>query len=152
MKKVFLLGVIAYSACILLLQDWPLQTAATGSANFIFLGKMLIDVFFGGYAALKLFGSDFIPQDETDDEVTTIKLEEISVPDNWFYGLFSVNLLGNIGYHGYLTSIYSDERSVYFTIWFIVEAVALGLTFIFFKHAQRVALKNSRRPNLRNVA
>ncbi len=155
MKKMFFTGVIAYSIALFILQDLPLQTAATGAMNYAFLGKLVIDVFFAGYAAFKLFGKDWIPQDDDDDEITHIDASEVSIPDNWLYGLFGINLIANAGFHMWLTGQTTGGESVWFTAWFLGEVALLLLTFVFFKHAQAAYLRRlaaDRKNKVRNIS
>ncbi len=140
MKRMFLFGVMAYSVLIFLLNDLPFATQFTGTAALPFMLKCLVDIAFAGYAAYKMFGA----QIQWDDDEIGIHEDDIKVPDAWFYGLFGLNLLGNFGWHGFLFATETGPTALYNAVWWFVEAAAMALTFIFYKHAlqaQRRAMR-----------
>src|SRR5258708_36555563 len=106
MKRVFFMGVIIYSAAILLLNDWPTAVNLTGTTALPWMAKCLIDLSFGALGIFKMFGD----QIHFDEEEVGIHSDDVSVPDTWLYGLFGVNLLGNFGWHGYEFATQSGDR------------------------------------------
>lgn len=144
MKRVFLFGVIVYAALLLVLQHWPSAVNNTGIAAAPWMGLMLVDFVFAGLAALKMFPHLFDSEDD-EDEDAAIHPDDVSVPDAWFYGLVGIYLLGNFGWHAYEFAVLEGSASFYFSLWFIVEAAALFLTFVFFKHAQKRARSDARK-------
>jgi hypothetical protein len=145
MKRVFLIGVIIYAAASLILSHWPSMAANTGAQSAPWLAMMVVDIAFAGFSAFKLVGPAFF---EDEDDEDSIDPNDFSVPDSWFYGLFGLDLLANAGWHGYQAVMLQDLASVYHSVWFIVEVVALFLTFLFFKHAQKVARRLARAAKL----
>ncbi len=141
MKRVFMFGVIAYSALIFMLNDLPFATQFTGTAALPFMVKCLVDLAFAGFGAYKLFGKQIV----WDEDEVGIHEDDIKLPDAWLYGLFGLNLLGNFAWHGYLFSTETGPTALYNALWFFVEAVALVLTFIFYKHALQVQRREMRR-------
>lgn len=147
MRKAFLIGVIAYSACLLAMQDWPQMIANTGAQSAPFLGLMLVDALFALAALVKLVGPAFF---EGEEEEVTVHADDVNVPDNWFYGLFGIDLVGHLGWHGYEAIMTTGGDSFFASIFVMVEVVAGALTFILFKYAQRVALRKARSGNVTN--
>jgi hypothetical protein len=143
MKRVFLLGVIVYAALLLLLQHWPSAVNETGIAAAPWMGLMLVDGAFAVMALIKMFPHIFDSDDE--DEDATIHPDDVSVPDAWFYGLVGVYLLANFGWHAYEFATLTGATSFYFSLWFIAEAIAMFLTFTFFKHAQKRARSEAKK-------
>lgn len=123
MKRVFLVGVIVYSAISLLLVHWPAMAGATGAASAPWLAMMVIDMAFAAFAVFKLVGPAFF-SDDADDE-TSIHAEDVNVPDTWLYGLFGLNLFGNCAWHAYKSVMTTDFESVYNSVWFMAEIAAL---------------------------
>lgn len=141
MKRVFMSGVIAYSVLIFLLNDLPFATSFSGTAALPFMLKCLVDLAFAGFAAFKMFGS----QIHWDEDEIGVHEDDIKLPDAWLYGLFGLNLLGNFGWHGYLFAHETGPTALYNALWFFVEAAAMALTFIFYKHALQVQRREMRR-------
>lgn len=141
MKRVFFFGVIAYSAAIFLLNDLPAAVSFTGTMALPWMAKCLVDVMFAGAGFFSMFGS----QIEWDDDEEGIHAEDVKVPSTWLYGLFFVNLVANFGWHGYEFATLSGAASLYNAGWFFAEFVAMGLTFILFKHAQQIARREARK-------
>lgn len=141
MKRVFFFGVMAYSAMILLTMDWPLAAGATGTAAMPWMAKCLVDLAFIGLGGFKLFGA----QIHWDDEEEGIHPDDVSVPDVWLYGVFGLNLLGNFGWHGYEFATQTGTVAFYNSIWWFVEAAAMFLTFVLYKHAAATARREARR-------
>jgi hypothetical protein len=149
MKRVFLFGVIVYSAALLLLQDWPAMANTTGAASAPFLALMVVDAGFAITALFKMFSFGELGLDEDDDEVS-IHAEDVQVPDTWFYGVFGLTLLGHAGWHGYEAIMNTGAYSLYASVWFMAEIGALFLTYVFFRHASAVARREARKA--RNAA
>lgn len=143
MKRVFFLGVIAYSLAILLFNDWPAAINNTGTQALPWMAKCLIDVCFAGLGAFKLFGD----QIHFDEDEVGIHADDVSVPDVWLYGLFGLNLLGNFVWHGYEFATQTGFASTYNSFWFMGEFVAMLLTVVLYKHAAQVARRELRRAN-----
>jgi hypothetical protein len=142
MKRVFFFGVIAYSVVILLLNDMPAAVNLTGVAAAPWMAKCLVDLCFAGAAFFVMFGSQ-IDWDDEDEEA--IHADDVKVPSTWLYGLFGLNLLANFGWHAYEAAVLSGGASFYNLLWFFVEFVAMGLTFVFFSHARKIAKREQRR-------
>jgi hypothetical protein len=137
MKKLFLISVIGYSAVALILNHYPAMAATTGAYSAPWLACMIIDVLFALFAAFKLIGPAFFTGEEGDE--AAIRAEDVNVPDSWLYGLFAIDLLLNLGGHGYQAIMWVGLASAYAATWMLVEVVGLFLTVIFFKNAQRAA-------------
>ena len=142
-KHIFLIGVIVYSVASMVLQHWPAAVNYTGMAALPWMVLMVVDLGFAATAGIKLVGPALFASD--DEEENILDVEDLNVPDGWFYGLFGLNLLGNVGWHGYMFATETGAASFGFSIWFIVEVVAIALTFLFFKHAQKVARVKARK-------
>src|SRR5277367_1518401 len=100
MKRMFLFGVIVYSAASLILLHWPAMAMSSGiQASGPFLGLMVLDILFIGAAFIKMGFFAGIDDDETDEE--GIHTSDVDVPAYWLYGAFLLNLIGNAGWHGY---------------------------------------------------
>lgn len=143
-KSVLYLGIIAYSAMLLLFQDWPAMTMFIGTVSALFLGKMLIDVLFAGGAFVRLIGPALFSDDEGDDEVA-IHEEDLHFSDTALFGFFLVNVAANAAYHGYMSVMTTGGQSFYFSIWVMAEFVVLILTWVLFSHARKVQRVLARR-------
>jgi hypothetical protein len=143
-KSVLYIGIIAYSAAILFLQDWGDMVNTLGLVSAAFLGKMLIDIGFCGAGAIRLVGPAFFATDEDDDEVG-IHEEDLQFSDTALYGLFFVDVLANAGWHGYVTTMTNGAMSFAYSIWVIIEAFALFFTFILWRHAIKVQKRVARK-------
>lgn len=154
-KGVLYVGIIAYSGAMLLFFDWPAQTAATGTANFAWLAKVLVDVAFIGLGLIRLLGPALFAEDEADDEVA-IHEEDLHISDTALYGAFLLNVLGNAGFHAYMTSQVTGAESVFFTFVFVAEVLVLILTWVMWTHAikaqKRAAQRARAQSNPRRVA
>jgi hypothetical protein len=150
MKRIFLAGVIIYSGLLFLMNDLPFATTYQDTEALPFMLKCLVDFAFAGFAAFKMFGS----QIQWDDEEIGIHADDVKLPDSWFYGLFGLNLIGNVGWHGFLFAHLSGASSLYNAMWFFAEAGALAMTWIFYRHALDVVRREARRikPGVRTVA
>lgn len=135
-KSVLYLGIIGYSIALLIFQDWGSMSAAVGTVSALWLGKMLVDVGFAGLGGIRLAGPSLFAEDESDDEVA-IHPEDLAVSDTALFGFFMVNIVANAAFHGYETVMTTGAVSLYFSIWFMVEAVALFLTYVLFSHAKK---------------
>jgi len=140
MKKVFFVGVIVYSAAIILLMDLPTAVSFSGTKALPWMAKCLIDLLFIGAAFFTMFGSTI----EWDDDEIGIHPDDVKVPDMWLYGAFGLNLLCNFGWHGYEFATLSGAESLYNAVWFFAEFLAMFLTFVLFKHAGQVARRELR--------
>jgi len=138
MRNLFLLGVIVYSALQLILNHWPAAINAVGAASFPWMGLMVVDGAFAAVALFRLLGPAFF---EAEDEETKELASDITVPDSWFYGIFGLDLLANFGWHAYKFAFTTGTDSFGYSLWFIVEAVALFLTWVFFQAAQHKAAR-----------
>ncbi len=148
MKRVFLFGVIVYSALILVLNDLPFATNYTGTAALPFMLKCLVDLSFAGFAAFKMFGS----QIQWDDDEVGVHADDLKLPDSWFYGVFALNLAANFCWHGYLFASEAGATALYNALWFFAEFFAMGLTFILYKHSLEAMRREARRrPPVSNV-
>jgi hypothetical protein len=143
-KRVLYLGIIAYSLALLIFQDWGSMAATVGTISALWLGKMVLDVGFAGTGFIRLAGNTLFADDEADDEVA-IHPEDLAFSDTALFGLFMANVLANAGYHGYETVMQTGAVSLYFSIWFMAEAVVLFLTYILFAHARKAQLKLARK-------
>jgi len=144
MKKMFLFSVIGYSVMLLVLNHWPNAVNNTGTAALPWMLLMLVDLAFAGSAFFKIVGPAFFAGDDEDDEIS-IHAEDVSVPDAWFYGMFAINLIANLGWHAYLFAQLTGVDSTYYSFWFLGEAVGLFLTIVFFRHAQQVARRQAKK-------
>jgi hypothetical protein len=142
MKRVFFFGIIAYSVAIFLLNDLPAAVGFTGVAALPWIAKCLVDFCFAGAAFFIMFGSQ-IAWDDDDEE--SIHAEDVKVPSTWLYALFGLNLLCNFGWHGYEFATLSGATALYNALWFFVEFVAMGLTWVFFSHARKIARREQRK-------
>lgn len=137
MKKLILLGIIAYSGVSLFLLHWPAMASTSGiQESGPFLALMVLDVLFAGAAFIKLglFKNAGIELDADDDE-EGIHSGDLDVPPFVLFGAFCLNLLANAGWHGYEAAVLLGAKSVYYSIWFMAEIVALLLTFILFRNS-----------------
>lgn len=146
MKRAFFLAVIAYSAMMLITNDWPAAISNTGTHALPWMAKCLVDFVFAGVGVFKIFGK-LIHFDE--DEVG-VHEDDITVPDTWLYGLFGLNLLANWGWHGYLFATEESVTSFYNSIWWFAESLGMGLTFLFYKNAVKVAQREYRKQQTLN--
>ena len=137
MKRIFLLGVIAYSLSLLLLNHWPAAVGHSGVEAAPWMAMMLVDGLFIGSAFYKMVGPAFLSELGGDEDGIGLSHEDLNVPDAWFYGIFGVDLVANFGWHAYKFAVETGATSFGYSLWFMVEAVALFLTFVFFKHAQQ---------------
>lgn len=145
-KGILYVGIIAYSAAILLFFDWPAQTAATGTANYAWLIKVLLDVAFVAMSGIRLAGPALFAEDEADDEVA-IHAEDLAFSDTALYGLFLTNVVCNGLYHAYMTAQSTGAESVFYTFLFIAEVFITTITWMLWSHAvkaQRRANRNTR--------
>lgn len=142
MKRIFLIGVIAYAISSLLLDHWPNAIAATGREALPWMAIMLIDLAFAGVAMIKLVGPSFFEIDL--DKEVSVNADDFNVPDSSFYGSFGFAVLVNFVWHGYKFAVTTGVESFGFSMWFLIEAVALLLTFMFFKAAQKAAKRAAR--------
>jgi hypothetical protein len=140
MKRLFMMGVIIYSMAVLIVCHWPAMALTTDSASAPWYALMLVDIAFTLFAFIKLVGIDKMFSKYNQD-VDDISIGELDMPDNWMYGLFGVNLIGNFGWHSFLAIHSQNAQSVYWSFWAVVELIALVLTFLFFRAAQRKAQK-----------
>ncbi len=149
MKHIFLIGVVAYAAASLLLNHWPNAVNYTGMQAAPWMGLMLVDALFAATAIFKMMGPALFEGAGEDD----IHEDDVELPDTWFYGLFGLNILGNLGYHAYMFAIQTGPEAFGYSVWFMSEAIALVLTIVFFKLAQRKAIRQARaaRSSLRSV-
>ena len=141
MKRVFFLGMIAYSAAILFFNDWPGAINNVPPAAYVWMAKCLLDLAFGGLAALKLFGD----QIHFDEDEIGLHPEDVSVPDVWLYAAFGLNILGSWSWHGYEFAHQTGIEATYNSIWWFGETVVLFLTYVFYKHAADVARREARK-------
>lgn len=140
-KNIFYLGVIGYCAGLLLLQDWPLMTAAVGAVSAAFLGKMVLDIGFVGAGLVKLIGPALFEPEYGEEAL--IDAEDLSFSDTGLYVFFGFNVVANAAFHGYETVMTTGTTSFYFSIWFIAEAALLFLTVLLFNHAKKLARKRA---------
>jgi hypothetical protein len=142
-KRALYFGIVAYSVALLVFQDWGSMAGSVGTASALWLAKMVIDVGFVGMGGIRLLGNTLFADDEADDEVA-IHAEDLAFSDTALFGLFMVNVLANGGFHGYQTVMTTGAVSMYFSIWFIAEAVVLFLTYVLFSHAQKAQARAAR--------
>jgi hypothetical protein len=145
-KKVLYIGIIAYSAALLIFQDYGPMPAAASIVSLMWLCKMFVDIVFAGMAFIRLAGPTLFASEDDDDEVA-IHEEDLHFSDSALFGLFLVNVLGNGALHAYYTVQTTDAVSFYFSLWTIAEAIILFFTVILFKHAsasQRKAARKAR--------
>jgi hypothetical protein len=135
-KRILYLGIIGYSLALLILQDWAAMTASVGTISALWLGKMFVDIAFAGAAGVRLAGPALFAEDEQDDEVA-IHAEDMAFSDTALFGFFLLNVVANLGFHAYETVLLVGGMSFYFSIWTIVEAVVLFLTWVLFSHARK---------------
>jgi hypothetical protein len=141
MKRAFFIGIIAYSVMIFLTNDWYNAINTTDNSAWFWIVKCLVDFCFAGFGLFKVFGK-LIHFDE--DEVG-IHEDDITVPDTWLYGLFGLNLIANCSWHAYQFKSQSGAESAYNSVWFFVEFVGVVATFILYKHAAMVAVREQRK-------
>lgn len=142
-KKALYFGIIAFSAALLVLQDWPNMLGSTGTTSLAWLVKMFVDIAFAGMGLIRLVGPALFAEDEGDDEVA-IHEEDLHVSDTALFGLFLVNLVGNAGYHGYRTVMATGGESFYFSLWVMAEGVAILLSYVLWTHAVKVQRRLAR--------
>jgi hypothetical protein len=142
-KKALYIGIIAYSIALLVFQDWYYQNILTGTLSFIFLGKMGVDLAFAGAALVRLVGPALFAEDEGEDEMA-IHEEDLHFSDTALYGFFFANVLGNAGWHAYVTSMTTGGQSFVASIWCIAEFVILFFTWVLWKHALTVQKRQAR--------
>lgn len=159
-KRSLYVGIIAYSAALLILQDWGAMLGTTSTVSMAWLAKMLVDILFIGMAVVRLAGPALFSDDDDDEEVA-IHEEDLHFSDTALFGLFLVNVLGNLGYHGYLTVMATGGESFYYSLWTLAEVVALFLSWILWTHAvksqKRLARKSREQaqignPNIRRAS
>ena len=141
MKRVFFFGVIAYSAAIFLLNDLPAAVGFTGVAALPWMAKCLVDICFAGAAFFAMFGDKI----DWDDDEEGIHAEDVKVPSTWLYGIFFINLLCNFAWHGYEFATLSGSMALYNGAWWFAEFIAMGLTWVFFVHARKIARREQRK-------
>lgn len=133
-KSALYIGIIAYSAALLIFQDWYYQNVLVGTMSAMFLLKMAVDLCFAGAAGVRLAGPALFDDNEGDDEVA-IHSEDLHFSDTALYGIFLVNVLGNAGWHAYITTMTTGAESFGASIWCIVEFVILFFTWVLWTHA-----------------
>jgi hypothetical protein len=143
-KRFLYLGIIAYSAALLIFQDWGSMSSTVGTASALWLGKMVVDIGFMGMAFVRIAGPSLFAEEENDDEVA-IHAEDLAFSDTALFGVFLLNVALNTAFHGYQTVMTTGAVSMYFSIWFIVEVVILFLTWILFSHARKSQLRLARK-------
>lgn len=147
-KRVLYFGIIVYSGMLLIFQDWGSMAATVGTVSALWLGKMLLDVGFAGMGFVRLAGPTLFADDEADDEVA-IHSEDLAFSDTALFGLFMVNVMVNVmangGFHGYQTVMTTGAESLYYSIWFMAEAVVLFLSWILFSHARKAQVRAARK-------
>lgn len=139
MKKAFLLGVIAYAAVTLLLNDWPMMATTSGHESAAWLAAMVVDLGIGAVAAWRMFGHKLNLGGDEDFEVG-----DIEVPDLWFYGVVMAYVGAHCAWHAAMSVMLKDAASVRASIWFVAEVFLLALTFVFFRTAKKKADKLAR--------
>lgn len=145
-KSTLYTGIIGYSAALFLLQDWPLEASVTGTMAAVILGKILFDVLMAGMAGIRLFGDSLFADDEEEiDGEAAITTDDLHFSDTALFGLFFLDLMGDGGWHAYQTVMTTGAESSYFMIWTIVEAAALFITSILWKHAAKSAKRAARK-------
>ena len=143
-KRVLYIGIIGFAATMLVTQDWPAMIGTTGGVSAAWLAKMFADVLFIGMAGVRLLGPAFFADDESDDEVA-IHEEDLHVSDTALFGVFLLNVLGNGAYHAYVTVTVTGAESFYYSMWTMVEGVALFLSWVLWSHAVKAQKKLARR-------
>lgn len=143
-KKALYLGIIAYSAAILIFQDWPAMTATVGSASAPWLGKMCLDVLFAIGALVRMAGPSLFASDEDDDEIA-LQEEDLHVSDTMLFGAFLINVAANGSFHAYQSIMTTDLASFYYSIWTMAEFVVLIVTFVLFSHTRKVQKRMARK-------
>jgi hypothetical protein len=140
-KNTLYVGIISYCVAVLFFWDWPAMTDTIGTTSALWLGKMLVDIGFAAVAFIRLMGPALFSDEDDDGDDVSLHASDMAVPDTMLFGLFLVNILANGGYHGYLTVMTTGASSFWYSIWFLVEAVAFFLTWVLFAHARASARK-----------
>jgi len=143
-KKAIYIGIIVYSVAILVIEDWPVMLATTGTVSLMWLLKMGVDIAFAGMAAVRLIGPSLFADDEADDEVA-IHEDDLHFSDTALFGFFLLDLAGNIGWHGYMTVMTTGAQSFYYSLWTIAEAIAIFFSWILWSHAIKMQRKAARK-------
>jgi hypothetical protein len=143
-KRVLYLAIIGYAVALLIFQDWPSMVATSGTVSAMWLGKMFIDILFAGMGFIRLAGPALFADDEADDEIA-IHEEDLHFSDTALFGLFMLNIAGNVAWHAYLTVTLVDAASFYWSLWTIGEAVLLFFAGILFSHARKAQRKLARK-------
>ena len=142
-KRILYLSIICYSIALLILQDYGLMLQTTGTTSALWLGKMGVDLVFVGMGLIRLLGPAFFASDDTDDEIG-IQAEDLQFSDTALFGAFLLNLLGNFGWHAYITVMTTGGQSFYFSIWTVAEFFGLFICFMLWKHAAAVQKRKAR--------
>lgn len=148
MKRVFFIGIIAYSVMIFLTNDWANAINTNDNSAWFWIAKCLVDFCFAAVGLFKVFGK-LVHFDE--DEIG-IHEDDISVPDTWLYGLFGLNLVANCGWHAYQFKSQTGVESAYNSAWFFVEFIGIVATFVLYKHAVIVAQREARKARMSTVS
>ena len=142
-KKALYVGIIAYCVALLIFQDWGSMTASVGTVSAAWLGKMLFDIGLACAAGVRLAGPSLFAEEEETDEVA-LHEEDLHISDTALFGVFMLNIIGNLAYHAYATVMTTGAVSFYFSMWVIAEAVALFLSYVLFSHARKTQRKLAR--------
>lgn len=143
-KKVIYFGIIGFSVAMLIFMDYPSMLGSTGTVSLMWLVKMVVDIMFAGMALVRLAGPAFFASDEDDDEVS-IHEEDLHFSDTALFGLFMVDLVGNLCWHAYLTVQTTGGESFYYSLWTLGEIIALFFAYILWSHAVKTQRRMARK-------
>ena len=144
-KKVFYIGIIAYSLLVLFFWDWPTMVGTTGTASVPWLGKMAVDILFTMGSAVLMFGPSLFANDEEDEDEFVLHKEDLPVSDNLLFGAFLVNIVGNLGWHGFQAAITDGTTSFYYSIWAVCEFVLLIMCWVLLMHTRKVTRRRAQK-------
>jgi hypothetical protein len=143
-KRVFYIAIIGYSAALLVMWDFAAGINSIGSTSYAFLGKMIVDIVFIGMAAVRLLGPTFFASDDDEDDIG-IHEEDLHFSDTALFGLFTVDLLANGGFHAYLYANTTGLESSYYLIWTLVEVFGVFFCGMLWNHAAKAQKRLARK-------
>lgn len=143
-KKIFYTGIIAYSLALLWMWDFWAGINSTGGTSYAFFGKMVVDIGFICAALIMLVGPSMFASDDDEDDIG-IHQEDLHMSGSSLFGLFTLNLVANGGYHVYLYGTTLGAESAYYVLWALAEVFGVFFCAMLWSHAVKAQKKLARK-------
>lgn len=143
-KKVFYSSIIGYSLALLWMWDFWAGIDSVGTTSYAFLAKMVVDIGFICGALVLLLGPSMFASDDDEDDVG-IHQEDLHISDTSLFGLFTVNLVANGGYHAYLYANTTGAESAYYLMWTLGEIFGVFFCAMLWNHAVKAQKRLARK-------